>query len=220
MIEVNISDEIKNFSSEVVLGCVFCEAVVRKGNSDLKNEMKATAHVQKQLVGESIGNLYRIKEARSFYKAIGKDPSRYRGSAESLLRRIVVGKELYYVNNVVDINNLVSVRSRFCVGSYDIEKLMFPITFNIGKKDQSYKGIGKSDVNLESLPIFTDVDGPFGSPTSDSERAMITAATRKLLMMIISFSGEDGVELAASEAKMYLVKYADARDCTYKIVTT
>ena len=36
-----------------------------------------------------------------------------------------------------------------------------------------YDGIGKSSVNIQHLPVLKDELGYFGSPTSDSQRAMI-----------------------------------------------
>src|SRR5580693_3309852 len=49
-----------------------------------------------------------ILATRAAYKALGKDPARYRGSAEALLRRVIAGKGLPRVNNVVDVINFSS----------------------------------------------------------------------------------------------------------------
>src|SRR5438046_1172232 len=61
-----------------------------------------------------------VETVRKAYKALGKDPARYRGSAEALLRRIVAGKGFPQINVVVDVINLVSVESRLPVGLYDL----------------------------------------------------------------------------------------------------
>jgi DNA/RNA-binding domain of Phe-tRNA-synthetase-like protein len=61
-----------------------------------------------------------ILATRAAYKALGKDPARYRGSAEALLRRVIAGKGLPRINAVVDIINLVSVESRLPSGLYDL----------------------------------------------------------------------------------------------------
>lgn len=78
------------------------------------------------------------------------------------------GKGVYKINNIVDINNLISLKSKFPVGSYNIENLHNPISLMIGKKDEQYKGIGKEQINIENLPVLTDSIGSFGSPTSSS----------------------------------------------------
>ena len=51
-----------------------------------------------------------ILSSRNAYKKLGKDPSRYRLSSESLVKRVVKGNDLYIVNNIVDINNLNRIR--------------------------------------------------------------------------------------------------------------
>ena len=49
-----------------------------------------------------------IKGSRAAYKAFGRNPGRYRVSSEALIRRVRRGDELYRINSVVDVNNLIS----------------------------------------------------------------------------------------------------------------
>src|SRR5256886_14926418 len=123
---------------------------------------------------------------RAGFRSLGKDPARYRGSAEALLRRLIAGKGMPRINNVVDVINLVSVESRLPIGLYDLAHVEGAIEFRAGRAGETYKGIGKYDLNLEGLPIFCDAAGPHGSPTSDSERTMVTTATKHILGIIIS----------------------------------
>lgn len=139
---------------------------------------------------EQLAGLPEIADCRRFYKQCGKDPSRYRVSSESLIRRILQGKGLYKVNSIVDFNNLISMRSLFSVCSYDMEQLSGDITFRIGQTGESFKGIRKDMINLEGLPVFSDDLGPFGSPTHDSERTMITEKSKHIMTKIMSFSGD------------------------------
>jgi DNA/RNA-binding domain of Phe-tRNA-synthetase-like protein len=148
---------------------------------------------------------------RSAYKALGKDPSRYRGSAEALLRRALSGKGLYQINSVVDINNLVSLESLNPVGTYDMEKITPPIELRIGAAGESYKGIGKDLINIENLPVFADANSAFGSPTSDSERAMVRLESRKVLMVVFSFTGPDGLPRWVERASNLLRQYCGAQ---------
>ena len=112
---------------------------------------------------------------------------------------------------MVDINNLVSLESVHSVGSYNFSQLEFPITFRVGQKGEVYKGIGNESINLEGLPILADADGPFGSPTSDSERAMITTSTRQVVILIIAFSGSDGLHAHTHRAAQLLSRFAKAQ---------
>jgi DNA/RNA-binding domain of Phe-tRNA-synthetase-like protein len=123
------------------------------------------------------------------------------------LRRILSGKGLYQINSVVDINNLVSLESLNPAGTYDLENVTSPIELRIGAAGESYKGIGKDLINIESLPVFADAAGPFGSPTSDSERAMVRLETTKVLMIVFSFVGPEGLERWMSRASELLCRY-------------
>ena len=65
---------------------------------------------------------------RRLFKSVGIDPSRYRPSAEALVRRIVKGQDLYHINNIVDINNVCSIESLFPLGAYDRARIDGDIT--------------------------------------------------------------------------------------------
>jgi DNA/RNA-binding domain of Phe-tRNA-synthetase-like protein len=160
-----------------------------------------------------------IVATRAAYKALGKDPARYRGSAEALLRRMVAGKGFPQINAVVDVINLVSVESRLPVGLYDLAHVTGEIVFRAGLAGETYKGIGKYDLNLEGLPIFCDVAGPHGSPTSDSERTMVTAATREVLAVIVSFGGAENLERWTQRLGALLQQYAAGTEIVTNIVS-
>ena len=126
-----------------------------------------------QLKMEDISQLPANKATREAYKVFGKDPSRYRPSAEALLRRIINGKGLYHVNNVVDCLNLLSVRTGFSIGGFDQDLIQGEASLSLGDQSE-YKAIGRGVLNIEYLPTLFDEIGPFGTPTSDSMRTMVS----------------------------------------------
>ena len=160
-----------------------------------------------------------ILATRAAYKALGKDPARYRGSAEALLRRVIAGKGLPRINAVVDIINLVSVESRLPIGLYDLAHVSGDIVFRAGRARETYKGIGKYDLNLEGLPLFCDALGPHGSPTSDSERTMVTSATTHVLAVIISFSGKNGLDRWVQRMNELFAQHASGNSCETQIIS-
>jgi DNA/RNA-binding domain of Phe-tRNA-synthetase-like protein len=164
-----------------------------------------------------------IVATRAGYKALGKDPARYRGSAEALLRRVISGKGLPRINAVVDVINLVSVESRLPIGLYDLAQVHGDVVFRAGLPGETYKGIGKYDLNLEYLPLFADDAGPHGSGTSDSERTMVTATTANILAIIISFAGtssggSSALQRASERLSALLTQYAAAQNVATKII--
>ena len=160
-----------------------------------------------------------ILATRAAYKVLGKDPARYRGSAEALLRRVIAGKGLPRINAVVDIINLVSVESRLPIGLYDLTHVQGEIVFRTGRAGETYKGIGKYDLNLEGLPVFCDAIGAHGSPTSDSERTMVTSETKNVLAIIISFAGKEGLDRWTQRMSHLFAQHASGSGCETQIIT-
>ena len=214
-----IDDNLLLICHDIQLGCIEYSVNVVEGNSELWNEIAVQINkIKESITLDDITKIKNIRDSRSLYKKIGKNPYKYRISSEALLRRIIQGKGLYKINNVVDANNLISIKSNLSVGSYDIDKLGECIFFKIGKKGESYKGIGKGMINIESLPVFSDEFGIYGSLTSDSERAMISDETKNVLTILIAFSNDSGIEKYMEEAIEVLKIYIGAEKINSYIV--
>ena len=181
-------------------------------------EEKIIPAVENELETKNVTEIKNVASSRKAYKSFGKDPGRYRVSSEALIRRIKQGKDLYKINTVVDTNNLISVESGFSVGSYDIDNVNGDITLKLGKAGESYKGIGKDSVNIENLPVLCDNDGPFGSPTSDSEKAMITLNSKNIVTLIYVFADDEDINSLITKAEGYIKKYANAENIEKFIV--
>lgn len=211
MIQILIDQSLKKTVPNLVLGVVLSKIQVTKNSPQLWKEIdKRIRELQSNLTLASLYDIPQIKALRDAYRALGKDPTRYRGSQEALVRRILQGKGLYQINTIVDINNLISLETLHPVGSYDVDNLKPPVVFRIGKPGESYKGIGKEIVNIADLPVFVDQKGPFGSPTSDSERTMITLDTEKVMIVIISFTGPEHLKGQLQRTTNLLCNYAGA----------
>jgi DNA/RNA-binding domain of Phe-tRNA-synthetase-like protein len=220
MPKLSIDSNLKLKCPRTTLGFMIARVVTGETSAGLWEEM---AMREKEILGlpepRAVLESSKILATRAGYKALGKDPARYRGSAEALLRRLLSGKGFPQINSVVDIINLVSVESRLPIGLYDLAHVKGDVVFRAGRAGETYKGIGKYDLNLEGLPVFCDELGPHGSPTSDSERTMVTSATQHVAAMIISFGGADGLGLAAERMTALLQKYASGHDIYFEIIS-
>jgi DNA/RNA-binding domain of Phe-tRNA-synthetase-like protein len=96
----------------------------------------------------------------------------------------VQGKGLPRVNLAVDICNLCSLESQLPLGLYDREHVRGTVQARAGREGEGYPGIRKQRVNLAGRLLLADDDGPFGAPTSDSERTSVTATTTRLLVVV------------------------------------
>jgi len=215
MQKIFISAELKGICQRLRLGCIEATVRVASSNEGLLDKINRKLDaIRQSMAMEDISKMAAIEASRKGYRACGKDPARYRLSAEGLLRRIVSGKGLYKINNVVDQLNLVSVESGFSIGGYDAEKIVGDMTFGIGKAGEPYVGIGRGELNIENLPVFRDALGAFGTPTSDSQRTEVTGNTRKFLMILIDFDGSNELEPAKQEVIRLLKEYCGATDIT------
>ena len=220
MIDISIAPEITDAGVDLVLGCTTCNVTVSENDEALVAALdRECATRAADSAATPPGQVPAVAATRQAYKALGKDPSRYRPSAEALMRRIAQGKELYRVNTVVDTNNLVSLRSGHSIGAYRLDALAPPLLCRRGAAGESYEAIGRGPLNLEGLPLLADTGGPFGSPTSDSARSMITPETQAILMVIFGFGDEPAIDEALGFAVGALSTYCAAQDIDTAIIT-
>jgi DNA/RNA-binding domain of Phe-tRNA-synthetase-like protein len=131
---------------------------------------------------------------RQMYKQAGLDPTKTRPSSEALLRRLRKGDELPRVNSLVDIINWCSAESQLPFGLYDLDRIALDpatagVTLRLGRPGEEYAGIRKDVVHLGGRLVLADANGPFGNPTSDSDRTMVTVQTTRALVVIFAPAG-------------------------------
>lgn len=162
---------------------------------------------------EEINKYEPIRATRQAYKALGKEPNRYRPSAEALRRRVVRGLPLYRINTLVDAINLISMRSGYSIGGFDEDKICGDLVLGVGRAGELFHGIGRGELNIEGLPVYRDLSSGIGTPTSDEERTKIGLETTRLLMIINAYSGDEGLKEAVYESVGLLKRYVSARAC-------
>ena len=199
----------------VKLGVVEAEGLrVELVVPELAREMDAACErLRAQLTVEQVAELDSIRDVRAMFRGWGVDPSKYRPSAEALLRRVAQGKGLYRLSSVVDIINLCSVETGWPYGCYDAARVQPPVVMRLGRAGETYERIGRAMWHLEGRPVLADTEGPFGSPTSDSTRTMITEATTALVTTIFApiRSVDDAVQRAMEQHAARLERHCGAR---------
>ncbi len=220
MIEISISEDFAAAGVPVTLACIQARVAVEKGSTRLGQALRLEAELRVESLDHApVSEVPAIAAARRAFKALGKDPSRYRVSSEALMRRLAQGKALYRINTVVDINNLVSLHTGLSAGTYRVAALDPPLVLRKGGAGEAYEAIGRGPFNLESLPVLADAQGPFGSPTSDSERSMITLDAEEVLMVLYAFGNGSGLPRALDFAVDCLTAYCAASEVDTAIVT-
>lgn len=220
-IEISIGEDILDVCPEFCMAAIECKVNNSTYNKDLWEEIeKFTSNFIQNYKIEDIKNLHTIKATRMVYKKLGKDPNRYRPSGEALCRRLLKGHGLYQIDTLVDLINLVSLKTGYSIGGFDADKIEGNLVLGVGKVNEPFKAIGRGTMNIEGMPVYRDSIGGIGNPSSDEERTKITSNTSHLLMLINGYSGKDGLINAVEYSINLLKKYAKAHEIKYLFSAT
>lgn len=212
--KIEIEQEIKDACPDMKIGLIRADVVNSETSDELWTEIEeASRRIRESYELSWINKRPAIVANRNLYKRMGKDPNRYRVSSEALCRRVVKGMDLYRINTLVDLINLVSMCSGYSIGGFDADKIVGDmVTLGVGRHDEKFEGIGRGLLNVEGLPLYRDAVGGIGSPTSDEERTKITMSTVRLQMQINAFGEEMPLADTIDWSVSLLGKYASAKN--------
>lgn len=220
MIAVSIGNELKSKNKNMALGIVRCKVKNSAFNQALWTEIEAViSYCKANYRLETISQRTQIAATREMYLNCGKKPSRYRPAAEQLMRRIVKNIGINNVNTLVDLVNLVSLKSGYSIGGFDADAIIGNIEAGIGKENEPYNGIGRGALNIHLLPTLRDEKGAIGTPTSDEERTALSINTTHFFMCINAYTGANSnLETTLNYSINLLKKYAEASDIYTNVV--
>ena len=212
--QVIIEQEIREACPDVKIGLIRADVFNSETPDELWTEIEeASRRIRESYELSWINKRPAIVANRNLYKRMGKDPNRYRVSSEALCRRVVKGLELYRINALVDLINLVSMCSGYSIGGFDADKIVGDtVTLGVGRSGEKFEGIGRGLLNVEGLPLYRDAAGGIGSPTSDEERTKITLETMRLQMQINAFGEEMPLDDTIEWSVSLLEKYTSAKN--------
>ena len=211
---ITVSPELKNACPVFAGAAVYASVKNSAFNEELWKEINAfTGELTTTTHLEDIKNQPVIAATRDAYKRCGKDPGRYRPSAEALRRRLMRGIPLYQIDTLVDIINFVSLRTGYSIGGFDADKIQGThLELGVGKANEPFEAIGRGILNIEGLPVYRDCLGPIGTPTSDEERTKMDLNTTHILAIVNGYNGKEGLEEGVKMLRQLLEKYAGAGD--------
>ena len=127
-----------------------------------------------------------IAAVRTMYKRVGIDPTKTRPSSEALLRRVRKGDPLPRINAMVDVCNWCSLEFQLPYGLYDAAQIEGDVELRLGREGESYAGHPQGRRARRRADRAGRSRGPFGNPTSDSARTMVTTATTRALLVVFA----------------------------------
>ena len=161
------------------------DATVVEGDSRLDAPL-AAAEARARSDADTGDVRRRAEEIRTMYKRVGLDPTKRRPSSEALLRRVRKGEPLPRINSMVDVCNWCSLEFQLPYGLYDAERIDGDVMLRLGRDGESYPGIRKDEVHVGGRITLADAVGPFGNPSSDSARTMVTTGTTRALLVVFA----------------------------------
>lgn len=159
------------------------------------------------LEDKNVTDFEEIKEWRTLFKKLGKDPNRYRHSAEALYRRVKKQNYIPTMNSAADINNFFSLKFRLPIGIYDIAFVSGAVEIRHGRPDDAYHGLNGRENAMENIIVTADDKWPFGSPFVDSVRTAVTQETKDALQVVFfppSFDAGEAEKLLESLGSMFV----------------
>jgi len=186
--KITVTKELRDILPEFNLFAYHFQMEVKESDEPIINRIHELEDYYSKISLEEVINRECIKEGRDAYKKLGKDPSRYRIACESLLRRLSKGNGLYYINNAVDLGNVLSIELNRSTAILNYDKIVGDVHIRIGKETDIYEGIGRGIINVTNIPLYVDEVSPFGSPTSDTMRTSVGMEAKNILLFVICFS--------------------------------
>jgi len=189
---LDLSDDLaitlaEGLRGRLALGCLaFDGLAVGEADEALREEgERLEAALRAQAAGDaSPAEFPALKPVRDLYRALGLDPTKTRPASEALLRRVLQGRPLYRVNNLVDAMNLCSLTMLVPFGVYDRARIVAPVRLRHGAVGEGYDGLGRGRIGVEGKPVLVDRDGPFGNPTADALRTSVSHGTTTALVVL------------------------------------
>lgn len=207
MISVTVSEEIRAACPGFVGAALEAEFANTEYSARLWEEISAIkAECCRKFTAETLKKHPPIEATRKIYKRFGKDPSRYRPSAEALIRRMLRGMDLYRINTAVDLINLASISFGYSIGGFDADKISGDVVLGVGRDGEPYEGIGRGALNIAGMPVYRDEAGGIGTPTSDNERTKIELTTTHLLSLVNGYDGDEKNVVACAEYMQELLR--------------
>ena len=221
MIKVEIDNRILEACPETRIGLIRATVVNEPTCDDLWAEIETAAQeIKGRYELLEINQRPAIAGTRYLYRALGKDPSRYRVSSEALCRRIIRGLGIYRLTTLIDVVNLVSIKSGYAISGLDGDRIVGDtLKMSVGTQEDVYNGIGRGLLNIEGMPVYRDAAGPIATPTSDEERTKFTEQTTTAQININAFAPEMPLEEAVNWMAELLKKYAHATNVETAIFT-
>jgi DNA/RNA-binding domain of Phe-tRNA-synthetase-like protein len=219
--KLKISEQIIEKYPELEIGVVIVKGVNNNGNEKtLLCEIEDK--VKNEIESETIKEIPSIAKWKEVYKSFGSKPSKYRNSAEALLKSALT-RGIPTINRLVDIYNHISLKYKMTVGGEDVEKIEGDLVLDFAKGDEEFYSIGseENDSPKEGEVVYKDDKGIVCRRWNwrEADRTKLTEETKDAVVVIENLISEESGKLKeALEEMKSLIEEKGGAECEIKIL--
>ena len=221
--KIEIEDNLKEM--ELKCGYLILELDVKESSENLKKLIKKeTYNLRSKMKVEDLENDNIVKAYRKLWWEFKIDPTKLRPSGEALIRRILLGKDLYLISNLVDCFNLVSIQTGLSIGAHDMEKLSGDMIIRKARKNEKFMAIGsKGEMILSGNELVVSDSEKIldlAYSTSSCELTKITSKTKKVILTVYAPKevSIDYINDCLEKLISYLNKFSNAKVLEKEVV--
>lgn len=169
--------------------------------------------VRRRYTLESLRSDPIVRAYRDFYwRYLKIDPTKIRPAAEALIRRVLRGRPFPRINPIVDIGNIISIKTGVCIGLYDVDKLLTSrLVLRRARKGEVFYPIGgrPRELSENSIVLAEDSRIIHEFPHRDSIHTAVDESTKRVLLVTCGVPGID---------KKYIIETLELLKKTMKLL--
>jgi len=170
------------------------------------------SEIRQKYTLDSVKDVSAFRAYRDFFWKVGIDPTKVRPASEALIRRILAGKAIPKINNVVDAYNLASIKTEIALAAFDRDRLKGELVMRQARPGEEFLGIGmRAPTILNGKEVvLTDSEKLIAIyPHRDAETSKVAPSTSKLLILACGVPQIDisSLEVAEKVAASYIIRF-------------
>jgi DNA/RNA-binding domain of Phe-tRNA-synthetase-like protein len=170
------------------------------------------AEVKGKYTLESVKDVPVFRSYRDFFWKVGIDPTKIRPAAEALVRRILDGKPLPTINNVVDSYNLASIKTEVALAAFNRDELKGNLLMRFARSGEQFEGIGMNrpmELSGKEVVISDEEKLVAVYPYRDADKSKVATGAKNLTILVCGVPGVDEPILgnAAKVALEFVTKF-------------
>lgn len=217
--KLKISEQIFKKYPETEIGVIVARDVDNSGDDKeiqlLMREVEAK--IRESIDSEEVLEIPSIAKWREIYKSFGAKPSKFRNSVEALIKRVVRGDEIYKINSLVDLYNLISIKYKMTIGGEEIDRIEGDLVLDFAKGNEEFIALGRdqNESPWEGEVVYKDNRGVVCRCWNyrEADRTKLTKETKNAIIVIENnlYERSEEFKIALNELGGLIEKYCGAR---------